>query len=291
MLHRSNTVDAPVFGKWETESSSVSQELALWSSALNEVESVGCKSNAADVDVHAHMEKVYSFGDLDVQAPRVGERLAKEEDGSSDSAKRLRLVGDMEKIFTFGDIDNEVMWPGERAEKEGITGVQLGVFGSVACGSGAQAVSRLRTLAAAGGNRALPPSPSMAQSTKAELPSRHGGSDRGCFDTVAVDAQPRRSIEPEPRATPGSALTVVAPTRRSPKPEPRAVPPVATANIPRRRSVKPEPRKRPGGSRSRGAEVAADVASGSRAVLDADEIAPTREELRIDGSAQERSLA
>eukprot|EP00928_Gymnodinium_smaydae_P068554 TRINITY_DN5172_c0_g1_i1.p1 TRINITY_DN5172_c0_g1~~TRINITY_DN5172_c0_g1_i1.p1 ORF type:complete len:264 (+),score=34.65 TRINITY_DN5172_c0_g1_i1:85-876(+) len=258
MLHSSRVAVVPAFGKLETASSSVAQEPATWTSESVKAESVRTKRNAADAGVIANMELACCLGDREATALRLGERI--EKDTSRHDAERVRPVGNVEKVFTFCDLDEQVMLPSELADEEGAAGAQVSALSSVACGSGAQAVLRLRTLGATGdGNIALPSSVFWAQSVKPDSPSKLGGHDCSCHNTVTAEAQPLGSVEPEPRVSlaMSSAQSLVAPKRRSPKPEPRAMPTAVMANASKRKSVKPEPRQRPGNRHS--AEPTADV--------------------------------
>eukprot|EP00928_Gymnodinium_smaydae_P009659 TRINITY_DN13617_c1_g1_i7.p1 TRINITY_DN13617_c1_g1~~TRINITY_DN13617_c1_g1_i7.p1 ORF type:complete len:391 (-),score=47.15 TRINITY_DN13617_c1_g1_i7:1163-2335(-) len=246
------------------------EEQAALPHGLTLKERVGSGINCADE------RAIPTFGnrvELGEQSSRPWESLAKAGVESRDDA--VSVGAGMDRQFSFGNPVEQTVWPSELAVIGQVACVQGSVLGSVLCGSGARAARRFRDRVVAEDGRNCSSLLSTTQSTK---PSPQ----TSVPDTaVMVNAQPPRSVQPEPRARP--ELTVDVPKRRSVKPEPRAMPGAsssssnaAVACAPRRRSVKPTPRKRGGDTSNQGVEVV-DAEIATCAVVGQAEEAPTRD--------------
>eukprot|EP00928_Gymnodinium_smaydae_P091073 TRINITY_DN7477_c0_g2_i1.p1 TRINITY_DN7477_c0_g2~~TRINITY_DN7477_c0_g2_i1.p1 ORF type:complete len:240 (+),score=21.87 TRINITY_DN7477_c0_g2_i1:68-721(+) len=164
--------------------------------------------------------------------------------------------------------------------------VQGKVPDSAACGSGVQAVRKRRSTLGENEGVDVPHlSPSGAQSVNPETLNGPGGSDEGYRNGVMMmDAQRRRSVKPEPRPMPGSALAADVPGRRSAKPEPRPKPAVscsshssaAIVHVPERQSMEPTAGERSGNGNHSSPEpmASADNDAGSGTVVAQVEDAP-----------------
>eukprot|EP00928_Gymnodinium_smaydae_P010196 TRINITY_DN13822_c0_g1_i1.p1 TRINITY_DN13822_c0_g1~~TRINITY_DN13822_c0_g1_i1.p1 ORF type:complete len:230 (+),score=41.82 TRINITY_DN13822_c0_g1_i1:56-745(+) len=200
--------DAFTFGDFEEQAmtSTLSEE--------EEEEEVSSTGSAATVCAKGNVERAFSFGDLEEQAvwltdlvetgeiKRIGgigtdaqmsfgdrEWAWQLPCGSGNNALEAREGKDFQRSFTFGAVDEEALWPSMLAETQGAGCVDGSLSGSVVCGSGARAVRSLK------------------KSSKPE--------PRNSCSTVMADAEPRRSVKPEPRVRPASALTVDVAKRRS----------------------------------------------------------------------------
>eukprot|EP00928_Gymnodinium_smaydae_P010197 TRINITY_DN13822_c0_g1_i2.p1 TRINITY_DN13822_c0_g1~~TRINITY_DN13822_c0_g1_i2.p1 ORF type:complete len:228 (+),score=38.59 TRINITY_DN13822_c0_g1_i2:56-739(+) len=198
--------DAFTFGDFE--------ERAMIPNTLSEKEEMGFTDCAATVCAEGIVERSFSFGECEEQAvwltdlvetgeiKRIGgigtdaqmsfgdrEWAWQLPCGSGNNALEAREGKDFQRSFTFGAVDEEALWPSMLAETQGAGCVDGSLSGSVVCGSGARAVRSLK------------------KSSKPE--------PRNSCSTVMADAEPRRSVKPEPRVRPASALTVDVAKRRS----------------------------------------------------------------------------